>query len=75
MKDEWLTVAEVATTLRLHPDTIRRLLRRGDLKGSFIGGRGGYRIAAADVETFMATAKPRRRGGNRAEHADRERAL
>jgi excisionase family DNA binding protein len=75
MKDEWLTVAEVAATLRLHPDTIRRLLRRGALKGSYIGGRGGYRIAAAHVEAFMAAAKPRRRGSGKAQGGPEEREL
>jgi excisionase family DNA binding protein len=74
MKDEWLTVAEVAAALRLHPDTVRRLLRRGQLKGSFIGGRGGYRIAASDVEAFMAAAKPRRRGSRKAQDGGQERA-
>lgn len=68
MREQWLTVAEVAAALRLHPDTVRRLLRRGELKGSFIGGRGGYRIAAADVEAFMAAAKPRRRRSKKDEH-------
>jgi len=75
MKDEWLTVAEVAATLRLHPDTIRRLLRRGVLKGSYIGGRGGYRIAAAHVEAFMAAAKPRRRGSGKVQGGHEEREL
>lgn len=73
MKDEWLTVAEVAAALRLHPDTIRRLLRRGELKGSFIGGRGGYRIAASDVEAFMAAAKLRRRRVSKAQDRGKER--
>jgi excisionase family DNA binding protein len=73
MKDEWLTVAEVAAALRLHPDTIRRLLRRGEMKGSFIGGRGGYRIAASDVEAFMAAAKLRRRRVSKAQDGGQER--
>jgi excisionase family DNA binding protein len=72
MKDQWLTVAEVAAALRLHRDTVRRLLRRGDLKGSFIGGRGGYRIAAADVEAFMAAAKPRHRGSKKIQGGGKE---
>ena len=73
MKDEWLTVAEVAAALRLHPDTIRRLLRRGEMKGSFIGGRGGYRIAASDVEAFMAAAKLRRRHVSKTQDRGKER--
>ena len=44
------TVAEVAERLRVHPDTLRRWLRSGRLKGVMMGGRsGGYRIKESEV--------------------------
>lgn len=45
-----LTVAEVAERLRVHPDTLRRWLRSGRLRGVMMGGRsGGYRIKESEV--------------------------
>ena len=48
-----LTVDEVATRLNLHPETIRRYLQRGLLKGVKFGNRGGWRIKEADLDDFM----------------------
>jgi excisionase family DNA binding protein len=45
-----LTVPEVAERLRVHPDTLRRWLRSGRIKGVMMGGRsGGYRIKESEV--------------------------
>ncbi len=44
------TVAEVAERLRVHPDTLRRWLRSGRIRGVMMGGRsGGYRIKESEV--------------------------
>jgi excisionase family DNA binding protein len=49
--DRLLTVNEVAARLRVHPETIRRMLRRGELRGSQpVSRRGGWRIRTSDVE-------------------------
>ena len=48
-----LTVEEVATRLNLHPETIRRYLQRGLLKGVKFGNRGGWRIKESDLDDFM----------------------
>jgi excisionase family DNA binding protein len=48
--DRLLTVPEVAERLRVHPDTLRRWLRTGRLRGVMMGGRsGGYRIKESEV--------------------------
>ena len=45
-----LTVQEVSDRLRVHPDTLRRWLRSGRIKGVLMGGRsGGYRIKESEV--------------------------
>jgi excisionase family DNA binding protein len=54
-----LTVEEVAERLRMHPDTVRRWLRTGRMKGALMGGRsGGYRIQLSEVER-VETEGPR----------------
>ena len=51
----WWTIEQVATTLQVNPETVRRWIRSGRLKGSMPGGnRIGYRIARADLESFVA---------------------
>jgi excisionase family DNA binding protein len=45
-----LTVQEVSDRLRVHPDTLRRWLRGGRIRGVMMGGRsGGYRIKESEV--------------------------
>ncbi len=51
--DRWLTVEEVADDLRVHIDTVRGWLRRGELTGTKISRRAGWRIRASEVEAFM----------------------
>lgn len=43
-----LTVPEAAAALRLHPETIRRLIRRGDLAATKFGNV--WRVPASAVE-------------------------
>jgi excisionase family DNA binding protein len=53
MDDErFLTVDEVSERLRLHPDTVRRMLRKGRIRGHRISRRGGWRIRYRDFERF-----------------------
>jgi excisionase family DNA binding protein len=48
------TVPEVAELLGMHPETIRRALREGRLKGIKLGGRKShYRIPAEALERFI----------------------
>jgi excisionase family DNA binding protein len=51
---ELLTVQQVAARLKMNPETVRRWLREGKLRGYLLGGdRGGYRVAADDLEAFI----------------------
>jgi excisionase family DNA binding protein len=45
-----LTVKEVAESLRVSQETVRRWLRQGRIKGILMGGdRSGYRISLTEV--------------------------
>jgi excisionase family DNA binding protein len=59
--DELLTVQEVAQRLKLkNPETVRRWLRQGKLRGALIADSVGWRVRASDLERFIAQ---RTRGG------------
>ncbi len=49
-----LTVEQVAAQVQVQPETVRRWLREGRLKGVRLGGtKLGYRISEADLEQFI----------------------
>ena len=52
-QDHWLTVEHVARRLDVTEETVRRLLRRGELPGMQISKRSGWRIRAEDVDAFI----------------------
>ena len=56
--DELLTVQEVATRLKLNPETVRRWLRSGRLSGTRFGGSGGYRVSVSEVQKLLAGSGP-----------------
>ena len=53
--DELLTPEESAAYLKMHVDSIRRLLRSGKLPGVKVGG--GWRISKATLDA-MLSVKP-----------------
>jgi len=55
MADEVLTVAQVAKRLKVHPETVRRWIRRGLLRAFKVGARQ-WRIREADL--LMQPARP-----------------
>ena len=59
MAETWHTVEEIAERLKVHPQTVRKLVRSGELPASKIGERGGWRIAESDLLAFMAERKSR----------------
>lgn len=57
MQDEapdYLTVDQVAATLQVAPQAVRRWIQRGELLAYRLGGqRMGYRIARDELAAFM----------------------
>jgi excisionase family DNA binding protein len=51
--NRWLTVAQIAEQLQVHQETVRRWLRDGRLNGKNFGGKSGYRVRQADLDTFL----------------------
>lgn len=49
-----LSVRKVAELLDMHPDTVRELLRRGDLVGIKMPGlRGSWKVEERAIERFI----------------------
>lgn len=51
-----LTIAEVADRLRLHPATIRRYVRNGQLDAARLPG-GGLRFDPADIDALLTPTR------------------
>lgn len=52
----WLLTEQAAEYLHMHPDTVRGLLRRGDLKGVKTGGTWRTRTDWCDTYLMKGTA-------------------
>jgi excisionase family DNA binding protein len=52
VEDELLTVEEAAARLKMHPVTVRRLLRDGQLPGRKVGTRQ-WRVSAAALKAYV----------------------
>jgi excisionase family DNA binding protein len=55
--NEVLTVEEVARYLRVHPMTVQRWCRTGDLPAAKLGR--AYRIKKTDLDVWWAQRRPR----------------
>lgn len=55
-RPRFLTIEQVAEELNVGLPTVRMLLKFGELRGIQIGGRGLWRVAAVDLESFIAEA-------------------
>ncbi len=54
-QERLLTVREVAERIRSSPQTVRRWLRQGRLRGFQPGGtKLGYRVLESDLQRFLA---------------------
>ena len=58
MPVDFLTTVEAASTLNLHPGTIKRLCRLGKLRGEKVNN--GWLISKKEVDTFASTYKETR---------------
>ena len=52
--ERWLTVAQAAERIQVHPETVREWLRAGRLPGTLLSRRAGWRVRERDVERFLA---------------------
>jgi len=58
-EETYFTVKQIAEKLHIHPETIRQWIRAGDLRGFLMGGtKSGFRVAASDLDDFIARRKP-----------------
>ena len=48
-----LTVDDVAKRLGVHPDTVRKWIRSGELEAIVLGGPAGYRIPQDALDKFL----------------------
>jgi excisionase family DNA binding protein len=46
------TTDEIAKLLRVHPQTVKRWLRAGDMRGALIADRTGWRVLGRDLQAF-----------------------
>lgn len=55
MPPKYLTVREVAEQLRVHPETVRTMTRRGELPGFKIGSgsRAAYRFDPVQIDATV----------------------
>lgn len=50
---EYMTVDEVAARIDVHPQTVRRWLRTGQMRGTLISRTAGYRVPRDEVERVL----------------------
>ena len=53
MDERVLTVNQVAEKLQVNVQTVRRWLRDGELIGTPIGGRTGWRVPESEIQAFL----------------------
>ena len=58
MLDNYVTVIEASRRLRVHPETVKRLCRQGDLPASKL--HNTWLITKETLDSFAATYIPRR---------------
>lgn len=52
-EERLLTVAEIADSLQVDEQTVRRWIRQGRLVAHNLGGKAGYRIRRSDLQAFL----------------------
>jgi excisionase family DNA binding protein len=59
--DPLYTTAEVAGRLRVHPETVRQWLRDGEMRGTILGRKAGWRVAGSELRRFIEEGPLQRR--------------
>jgi excisionase family DNA binding protein len=54
--EQYWRVAEVAERLRVNPETVRRWLREGKLRGVLVSVQSGYLVADSELRRFVDAA-------------------
>lgn len=57
MPDRMLTLADVSRVLGVTVPTARNLVRRGDIRGFQVGGRGMWRVEQAELDAYVQRKK------------------
>lgn len=57
MPDRILTLADVAEILGVTVPTARGLVRRGEIQGFQVGGRGIWRVEESELDAYVQRAK------------------
>jgi excisionase family DNA binding protein len=52
---KWLTVQQIAESLQVDTQTVRRWLRAGELRGALLSDKAGWRVRPDDLEAFLKT--------------------
>ena len=47
------TVEEIAKLLSVHPETIRKWIKSGEMRAIKLGGPAGYRISQSALDQFL----------------------
>ena len=53
IETQWLTVQQIADSLQVDAQTIRRWLRAGDLRGVLLSDKAGWRVHPDDLEAYL----------------------
>ena len=55
--EEYLTVSQVSEMLQVHPESVTRWIRHGELPGYLLSRRAGYRIRSSDLQHFVRSKR------------------
>lgn len=70
--EDYATVLQAAQVLGVHPETVKRLIRQGDLHAAKV--RNTWLIHKNDLASFAASYRPQRGPGSRFRRMMEERA-
>jgi len=54
MSEHYWTIAQIAERLEVNPETVRRWLRAGKIRGVYFTRKSGYRVADSELRRLAA---------------------